>query len=170
MVSVRSLALIAAGSTLASVASLLSAAPVDAHGIETNLEALQRLNESFAAERLQLESRFSTGEPASDAAVRLLPPDGGQPIEVGRTDAAGQLRFDLPPRSGTGWELQVDAGPGHRDYLELPVGRDGSSPSAHSRPVLAHIRRSPLSVPTFGALGVIGMIGIAGIHRWRSRA
>ena len=57
--------------------------------------------------------------PAVAAAVRLVPPDGGAPIEVGRTDADGQIRFTLPPQAGEDWEIQVDAGPGHRDYLEL---------------------------------------------------
>jgi nickel transport protein len=51
--------------------------------------------------------------------VRLVPPNG-EPIEVGRTDASGQLRFQLPSNATPAWELQVDRGPGHRDYLELP--------------------------------------------------
>jgi nickel transport protein len=53
--------------------------------------------------------------------VRLVPPDGAQAVEVGRTDASGRLSFALPKGSNGTWEVQVDGGPGHRDYLELPV-------------------------------------------------
>ena len=57
----------------------------------------------------------------ADATVKLVPP-GGTPIALGRTDARGQLNFQLPAGAGTDWEIQVDGGPGHRDYLELPKG------------------------------------------------
>jgi nickel transport protein len=46
---------------------------------------------------------------------------------MGRTDAQGRLRFELPGELSDGWELQVDAGPGHRDYLELPEDGGGRS-------------------------------------------
>lgn len=87
-----------------------------AHAIESSLERLSGLTNT-----LRLESRFGNGEPASNAAVRLVPPSGGTGIEIGYTDARGQLRFQLPGAAGSDWELQVDRGPGHRDYLELPA-------------------------------------------------
>jgi nickel transport protein len=87
-----------------------------AHAIESSLERLSGLTNT-----LRLESRFGNGEPASNAAVRLVPPSGGTGIEIGYTDARGQLRFQLPGAAGGDWELQVDRGPGHRDYLELPA-------------------------------------------------
>jgi nickel transport protein len=72
--------------------------------------------------------------------VRLVPPNG-EPIEVGRTDASGQLRFQLPRNATSAWELQVDRGPGHRDYLELPgtapalsTGFNSSRPGHGIRP------------------------------------
>ena len=52
--------------------------------------------------------------------VRLVPPHG-QPLELGRTDGQGQLSFALPKGANGSWELQVDGGPGHRDYLEMPL-------------------------------------------------
>ncbi|WP_172820833.1 hypothetical protein [Cyanobium sp. NIES-981] len=96
--------------------------PVWAHAIESSLERITAVNDE-----LMLESRFSTGEPADDAVVRLLPP-GGEPIEVGRTDASGRIRFSLPSQAAKDWEVQVDRGPGHRDYLELSeTGRTGAA-------------------------------------------
>jgi nickel transport protein len=50
--------------------------------------------------------------------VRIVPPQG-EAIVLGQTNAEGQLQFQLPRQAGSDWELQVDAGPGHRDYLEL---------------------------------------------------
>ena len=93
---------------------LVSAAPAHSHAIESSLERLSSLTD-----QLVLDSRFGNGEPAYDAVVKLVPPNG-EPIEVGRTDASGQLRFQLPSNATSAWELQVDRGPGHRDYLELP--------------------------------------------------
>ena len=94
---------------------VVSAHSARAHSIETSIDRLESLNAD-----LVLQSQFSTGEPTSDAVVRLISPDGSQ-HELGRTDAAGRLSFALPPGSQGAWEVQVDGGPGHRDYLEMPV-------------------------------------------------
>lgn len=77
-----------------------------AHAIESSLERLSGLTNT-----MRLESRFGNGEPASNAAVRLVPPSGGMGIEIGYTDARGQLRFQLPGAAGGDWELQVARGP-----------------------------------------------------------
>lgn len=102
-------ALLAAG-----LALLALPLPLQAHALESSLERLSQLNN-----QLLLESRFGNGEPADAAVVRLIPP-GGEPIELGRTDAQGRLEFQLPRQAGADWEVQVDRGAGHRDYLELP--------------------------------------------------
>lgn len=94
---------------------VLSPGLARAHAIESSLTRLQSLND-----QLLLQSQFSTGQPTADAVVRLVPP-GGQPVELGRTDSRGQLSFNLPSNANGDWELQVDGGPGHRDYLEMPV-------------------------------------------------
>jgi nickel transport protein len=107
--------------------ALLQAEPARSHAIESTLERLSALNASLRdagstaepAAQLLLQSRFGNGEPAADASVRLIRP-GGVALEIGRTDSAGSLRFNLPREAGDAWEVQVDAGPGHRDYLELP--------------------------------------------------
>lgn len=132
---------------------LASAAPAHSHAIESSLERLSSLTD-----QLVLDSRFGNGEPADDAVVRLMPPNG-EPIEVGRTDASGQLRFQLPSNATSAWELQVDRGPGHRDYLELPgaapalsTGFNSSRPEQGIRPGLALLGLSAAAGALGGAL------------------
>ena len=87
--------------------------PVQAHQIESAL--------SYLDGTLELTSQFSNGEPTHGAVVRLLNPDGSTGQELGRTDASGRLQLDLRDVADGVLDLQVDGGPGHRDYLELPV-------------------------------------------------
>ena len=119
---------------LASAALLACAHPqaASAHAIQSTLETLGSLSRAYtgsstgagtgaAGPSFALASSFSTGAPVADASVKLVPP-GGTPIALGRTDARGQLNFQLPAGARSDWEIQVDGGPGHRDYLELPKG------------------------------------------------
>ena len=87
--------------------------PGCAHQIESALHYLDG--------DLQLSSSFSNGEPTQGAVVRLLKSDGSPGQELGRTDADGRLVLDLSDVDNGVVDLQVDGGPGHRDYLELPV-------------------------------------------------
>jgi len=135
---------------------LASAAPAHSHAIESSLERLSSLTD-----QLVLDSRFGNGEPANDAVVRLVPPNG-EPIEVGRTDASGQLRFQLPSNATSAWELQVDRGPGHRDYLELPGAAPALSTGINSsRP--GHGVRTGLAL--LGLSAAAGALG--GALSWR---
>lgn len=95
-------------------AVVAAAGSAQAHAIQTNLEA-------FRNNHLLLQSSFGNGQPAEAALVTLVPPGGGQPIPVGRTNSKGQLSFALPSDANGAWDVQVDGGPGHRDYLSLPV-------------------------------------------------
>jgi nickel transport protein len=152
----RSVPLLAGGCILA----LLGAPAARAHGIESTLERLGSLSSSNP---YQLESRFSSGLPARDAAVRLVSPDGDTAVELGRTNAEGQLTFALPDKAKADWELQVDAGPGHRDYLELP----GTIPAT------LHGRR-PFPIPHLASavrsLGAVALLGtLAGLLLNRHR-
>ena len=88
-----------------------------AHGIESSLRYLDG--------QLELSSSFSTGEPVEGAAVRLLNADGTPGEELGEIGVNGQLVLTLPDLVEGVLDLQVDGGPGHRDYLELPI-RQGS--------------------------------------------
>ena len=87
--------------------------PASAHQIESAL--------SYLDGNLELSSSFSNGEPTEGAVVRLLNPDGTLQRELGSTDADGRLLIDLSDVADGVLDLQVDGGPGHRDYLELPV-------------------------------------------------
>ena len=98
----------------------LGAIPVQAHQIES---ALNYLNGE-----LELSSNFSNGEPTQGAVVRLLNADGSAGQELGRTDQSGRLTLDLDTVEDGIVDLQIDGGPGHRDYLEIASpGRTGQA-------------------------------------------
>ena len=135
---------------LAAGALLLAPGGARAHGIQSSLERFGGLN-------AQLESSFSSGDPARDAEVRLVPPGGGAPIALGQTDSQGRLSFRLPPQATADWEIQVDAGPGHRDYLEVPSAGPGKLPTVSTSEGAA---RGPLShTLALSALGISGLLG-----------
>ena len=91
----------------------LGAIPTQAHQIESVLHYLNG--------ELELSSSFSNGEPTKGAVVRLLNADGSAGQELGRTDQAGRLTLHLGTVRDGVVDLQIDGGPGHRDYLEMPV-------------------------------------------------
>ena len=130
-----------------------------AHGIESSLER-------FGGLSAQLESSFSSGEPASDAAVRLVPPGGGAPIALGHTDSQGRLSFRLPSQATPDWEIQVDAGPGHRDYLEVPAATTGKQAGVSTSKGPVHGKLS--HGLALSALGLSGLMG--GLLMRRPRA
>ncbi|MEB3199481.1 MAG: hypothetical protein VKK62_02990 [Synechococcaceae cyanobacterium] len=137
----------------------LAAAPARAHGIESNLEHVHPAGSSGLD--LQLSSHFSTGLPASEASVKLVSPDGDGAIALGRTDAEGRLRFRLPSTPRPGWELMVDAGPGHRDYLELPGATTAPTATALPGRVLRQVRQdTPWSGLALLGLSLAGGIGV----------
>lgn len=150
------LPLLAGGCALA----LIWAPAVRAHGIQSSLERLGSLttNSSY-----QLESRFSSGLPAQDAAVRMVSPAGDASVNLGHTNAQGQLTFTMPAQARADWEVQVDAGPGHRDYVELPA----TAPSS------LHSQASPSSTAlarTLRSLGTVALLGaLAGLLLQRPR-
>ena len=148
-------------------------APVRAHAIQTNLERIDALSASLgqpsaASGFIRLETSFSSGQPVASAQVRLVPPDGGVAIEVGRTDGEGRLTFPLPKQARADWELQVDGGPGHRDYLELP---GATTPALHSaKPagkLLFPVAHHPAVLALLGCLSLGGLGGLA-LRRRRS--
>lgn len=141
-------------------ALLFSPGVVRAHAIETNLTSLEGQNN-----QLMLQSHFSSGLPTAGAVVRLVPPQG-QAVELGRTDSAGQLSFAMPKGANGDWELQVDGGPGHRDYLEMPV-RSGQP--RLDRVSEHHHSNAPLAwLAGLGGLGGAAMLlGLQRIRRFR---
>ena len=87
-----------------------------AHAIESTINYLDG--------ELQLHSSFSTGDAAAGATVRLLQADGSPGEELGQMDANGVLSLTLPALQQGVLDVQIDGGPGHRDYLSLPM-REG---------------------------------------------
>ncbi len=153
------------GAAAVVVPTALISDPASAHGIQSRLERISSLHGGTRSEWLEVESSFSSGIPASDAVVRLFPEGGGSPIELGHTGADGRFSFTLPPMARAGGEIQVDAGPGHRDYLELSdVEPDSSGKAPASQPRTVGIRR-PWPGQASAALIVIGLVGGAGLFR-----
>ena len=121
-----------------------------AHGIESSLRYLDG--------QLELSSSFSTGEPVKGAAVRLLNADGTPGDELGEIGANGHLVLTLPDLVEGVLDLQVDGGPGHRDYLELPI-RQGSV--LLDEVVQTH-NQSP-ALPAFAWLGAPALLGLVSL-------
>ncbi len=140
------------------VLACLAAPAARAHGIETTLDRVgDRLSSSSP---YQLESRFSSGLPAREASVRMVSPDGTASVDLGLTNAQGRLTFSLPARARADWEVQVDAGPGHRDYIELP----GAAPNS------LHGQLNHLAHPIARGLGAVALLGtMAGLMLHRPR-
>lgn len=155
---------------LATAGCVLAPLRAGAHGIETSLERFGRLRGSMdlssAGGGLKLQTHFSNGEPVSDAVVRLVPPDGGTPLEVGRTDDAGRLSFSLPATARADWEVQIDAGSGHRDYLELrEAGAAPGARQAHGLPL--HPAALAAAWAPLAGLSLLGCWNAG--QRWRRR-
>lgn len=154
-----------AGSVLIPAAALLGPGvhPAAAHGIQSSLERLGSLVPNGEPARYSLQSSFSSGAPAAEASVRLVPPGGGDGLALGRTDAAGRLSFRLPGAVPAGWELQVDAGPGHRDYLELPEASGAAPQARHGHP--AGIGRWLVVLPAAAGAALLGLVASGGWRR-----
>jgi len=145
----------------------LAPTPARAHAIQSDLQLLGAADlppagakASASASRLQITSSFSTGQPASDATVRLLGAAGRPPVELGRTDGNGRLAFVLPAHTAADAEIQVDAGAGHRDWIEL--SELGPHRISRGRQPLDKIL---LSIAPIAALGLLG--GLAHLRRPR---
>ena len=141
----------------ASAALLGSASRVEAHAIESSITRLASLNDG-----LQVHSQFASGQPTVAAKVRLIAP-GGEAIELGRTDAQGQLSFALPKGASGDWEVQVDGGPGHRDYLTMPVQAGQAQLDRLSERELPGLGDSLATLLHPGVLALGGLCGVAGV-------
>ena len=143
-----------------------------AHAIHTDLTVVGHSHSHLqagipaAGSKLELASQFSTGLPARDASVRLIPAQGGTGIELGRTDADGRLAFALPAGIGRDAEIQVDAGAGHRDWIELSeLGR----PARQAGRPWATLHGNLLTLAPIAGLGLLGGLlgGLALLNRQR---
>jgi nickel transport protein len=152
-----------------SIAVVSAATSAQAHAIQTNLESFRNNHV------LLLQSSFGDGQPASGALVTLVPPRG-QPIPMGRTNSTGQLSFALPRDANGEWDVQVDGGPGHRDYLRVPINHGQADlnrlSDGHQPPPIEWLSAMTMASPwiLIGAVG--GFLGgctavLLGQHRRR---
>ena len=104
-----------------------------AHGVETDYTVSERFD------RLNIEAKFSTGEPFQTAPVKIYAPsDRENPWLEGNTDLEGQFAFQ-PDRSMQGeWMLQVGE-LGHADILQIPVDALGIDEGLISRNTPPHL-------------------------------
>ena len=130
---------------------------VEAHAIESSLTRATSLSNG-----LLLSSQFGSGQPTVDAKVSLIAP-GGTAIELGRTDAQGHLSFALPKGASGDWEVQVDGGPGHRDYLTMPVQAGKAQLDRLSGRELPSLGDSLATLRHPGVLALGGLCGLAGV-------
>ena len=128
----------------------MSGQHAQAHGIESSLRYLDG--------QLELISSFSTGEPVEGAAVRLLNADGTPGDELGEIGVNGQLVLTLPNLVEGVLNLQVDGGPGHRDYLEVPI-RQGSVLLDE----VVQTQNQFTALPAFAWLGAPALLGLTGL-------
>ena len=110
MVSLKKISLVFA---FAGGLQVFNLSPSKAHSIQSEL--------NFINGKIELKSEFSNGSAVQGAVVRYIKPNGIPAEEIGRLNYQGRLIFDLPDIHNGEVELQVDGGPGHRDYLLLPI-------------------------------------------------
>ena len=94
-----------------------------AHAVQTDVSSL------LPSGAINLRTSFSSGEPLAHAPVRLESHDGSQSIPLGATDGDGHFAATLPELDSQSWDVVIDGGIGHRDYLgldeEVEISRSG---------------------------------------------
>ncbi len=106
---------------LTAAAVLILPLPAHSHAVETRYSGL------ISGGLLELNSNFSSGEPLVEAEVRLESHDGSQSIPLGATNAEGHFSVTLPELDSQAWDVVIDGGIGHRDYLGLDEEMEISS-------------------------------------------
>ena len=97
---------------------------------------------------INLRTSFSSGEPLAHAPVRLESHDGDRSIELGATDADGRFTGELPALDSDAWDVVIDGGIGHRDYL----GLDERWPSSEA--LMGWLRNGGLLGATLALTGI----------------
>ena len=90
--------------------------------------------------------------------MRLLNADGTPGDELGEIGANGQLVLTLPDLVEGVLDLQVDGGPGHRDYLALPI-RQGSVLLDE----VVQTQNQFTALSAFAWLGAPALLGLTGL-------
>ncbi len=92
---------------------LFTTNPYKAHSIQSEV--------TFENGKVRLSSRFSNGEPVEGAVISILNQESLPVIELGQTNHLGNLILNLPYLDSGKINVQIDGGPGHRDYLMIPI-------------------------------------------------
>jgi nickel transport protein len=115
---------------LALLLALLGAAVAEAHAIGAEARIVDG--------RVMIEAYFSDNTPARNAQVTIR--NGDQTVAEGRTDDDGRCSF--PAIAPGNYEVDVDAGVGHRTKIELVVPA-GEAPVTSSGPSREEFTRTP---------------------------
>ena len=113
-----------------------------AHAVQTDVSSL------LPSGLINLRTSFSSGEPLANAPVRLESHDGNRSIALGETDADGRFTGELPALDSDAWDVVIDGGIGHRDYL----GLDESWPSSEA--LMGWLRNGGLLGATLALTGI----------------
>jgi nickel transport protein len=98
--------------------SLGFTAPALAHTVETNYQIAEH-------KKLETHSLYSTGEPFSQAPVRVYAPNGSDlPWLSAQTDAQGQFTFTPDTQIAGRWLVEIGQSD-HADNITLDVSRQG---------------------------------------------
>jgi nickel transport protein len=89
-----------------------------AHSVETDYLVSAR-------SQLQIQAKFSTGEPFQEAPIKIYSPTNpDQPWAEGSTDAAGRFAFKPDPSIPGEWTVKIGQSD-HGDILTVPVNQQG---------------------------------------------
>lgn len=109
-----------------------------------------------AANRLNIEAGFSSGEPFGEAKVVVYAPNNpSEPWMEGTTDEEGNFAFEPDPTIPGDWRIEIGEYD-HMDILTVPATATGIEVDAISR--VTPTNRTPLAV----AVGTAILVGGAG--------
>jgi len=107
--------------------------------------------------RVELEAYYDDDTPARQARIRVIGA-GGTIVAEGKTDAAGNWSFARPAAGK--YEVQIDAGAGHRKVVALSVPDDATAPRVSEGPAREEFTRSPWPRLLVGLLVIAAASGL----------
>jgi len=116
----------------------VTAVPVEAHSVDVDVR-VQR-------DRVELEAYFDDDTPARQARVRLVDATD-QLMVAGQADGQGKCSFPLPAPGR--YEIQVDAGAGHRRRTSLLIPAPGAAPPSEALNAYPELHGQPPSDPNW---------------------
>ncbi|MBF2075518.1 MAG: hypothetical protein IGS50_17395 [Synechococcales cyanobacterium C42_A2020_086] len=118
---------------LASAALLTSVTLTLAHGVELSATiqaqtgsgrtsySVDTLPAGAQVSSVQIQARYSTGEPMSGAQVKVFAPsDRSTPWQTGNCDAQGRFSFTPDPAQRGLWTVRVQAAD-HSNFINIPI-------------------------------------------------